>query len=193
MKCSQQHGDESSLKQQLLNVWTASVTRAGSIIAASKESILLFQGCAHWICCPHSASVGIWVPSQSKFQSRELSFLLCLWERTGGIRLLSEGKASSKPVGIWYYEAAQKIGKLDIFRKRRIPKLVFQVRVKMIKNCAYSDRFILMPNMPNLDLTIKVFLFFLSLSLHVLPIWDSKLFLFSQILLLCSCSPSTHP
>lgn len=166
-----QHGDESSLKQQLLNVWTISVTRAGSITAASEESMLLLQGCASCIYPPHSASVWIWDPSWSKFQSRKVSFLLCLWERTGRSRPLSERKASPEPYGIWYCGAVQKLGKLDIFRNRKIPKLMSHVRVKTIKNCAYSDWFILMPNMPNLDLTIKFFLLCLFLSLLLPPTW----------------------
>lgn len=66
-------------------------------------------------------------------------------ERTGRIRPLSEGKDASKPFGIWYCGGVQKTGQLEILRNRRIPKLVFHARIKTIKDCAYSDRSILMP------------------------------------------------
>lgn len=110
-----------------------------------------------------------------------------LWKRTERIKALSEGRASPKPFGIWYCGAVEKMRKLDIFRNT-IPKPVFHARLKKTtKNCVYSDRFILIPNMLNLDLTISFSLFpfpILSPSSNPRHFFFSSQILYSPMVLL---------
>lgn len=160
----------------------------------SPELVLLLLPPKNQCFCSKDVDLAFALPilPQSEFEIfHGLNFHL--WKRTERIKALSEGKASPKPFGIWYCGAVEKMRKLDIFRNT-IPKPVFHARLKKTtKNCVYSDRFILIPNMLNLDLTISFSLFpFPILS----PSSNPRHFFFfppKYFILLWCCLPSTLP
>lgn len=125
-----QHEDEFSLKQQLVNVWTAPATWAVSITAASEASMLCSCD-VHLAYRLLSTLISAWDLWCIKFQTKGVGFLFYLWAWRKQEAWGPSSKWNTHQSEPGFGEIGE-MGKLDVFKEGGICKIQTNIKKSIL-------------------------------------------------------------